>query len=76
MPELLPSHYHDAESANAVTGLTGSLPLLLSLAALASDSRNVRQVLTSSVRGNKWVHHPGNRYNGRSMKSSRTAEMY
>lgn len=58
--QLLPSCYHCQGSVTngpAITGLTGELPILIALAALATSEANINDVLPASIKEYKWIQH-------------------
>ena len=58
--QLLPPCYHNQDqltSGPTITGLVGRLPILIALAALSTSASKIKDVLSESIRGYKWIPH-------------------
>ena len=67
-----PYHYslhHSPNPPPASAGVTGTLPLLLSLAAFSRPERNLHQTLTNNLRQGMWLPHPNGYDHGRKFVS-------
>ena len=71
MPQLLPSVYdYQSQSHKIQSGLIGSLPLLIALAAFSAPTSVLESVLTSCVRPRRWQPHQYQYPAGRKLQNS------